>query len=980
LLSAAQSGPPVEDVAGTEPFSAADAMPVFPLAAWNATEAPFPDDRTLHGLFFAQAARSPDALAIVDEECELTYAELARRVNSLARALADRGAGPNRLVGICLDRSADMIAALLAALATGAAYVPLDPTYPADRLSLMVKDARVALVLTQRSVASALPALAAPVVMLDDVDFSAIAPAPAERVSASDLAYVVYTSGSTGQPKGVEVRHRSVINLLFAMRRLLDISAEDRVLAVANISFDMSVPELYLAPLFGAVMIVVSRADATDGRRLLARWQRSGATVMQATPVSWRMLIEAGWQGSPGLKLVCGGEALDPDLARQLVARAGRFWQFYGPTETTVWSTVQEVSRVDGARVPIGRPLANTRLYILDDARRPVPIGSAGELYIGGIGVARGYLRHPDLTAQRFFDDPVAGRMYQTGDLARFLPDGTVEFLGRADDQVKLRGFRIEPGEIEAVLGEHPWVRQPVVVAQPGASDDRQLVAFIVGADPELRSADLRQFVRSRLPDYMVPSRFVAIDTLPLTPNGKVDRQRLQAMAAERPERAGVCLPPRDALEKRLVAIFERLLNIHPVGIHDDFFEFGGTSLQAFQLLESLHDGFEPCVQLSTLYEDGATVARMAERLRDSATGASFGRVNVEPAPIAETLDQAEAYFADECLLIRNRKTEGAVAMAKRRFGAAVREVPDFAGFLAAAAGWVRGANVIVALGGSTTANFPNWPGELAMIPAFCRSGTVILNLADYASYANSHVERLELTLGWLRQHGAAEVAVIFLGGLADGHASHHFCREYLLGARADPSFPRDARLEPHRFGGELQRLNREPPAGAEQATAWVSRRIMAIVRLLEQICADAQCGFFAWLQPLPYLDLSPGYQKLLRRIYDDATHPGSFEIWRRDRNCDEAETRPVLDALRRAWRTAEHESRHGIYLDYSDLFSTCDHVCFTYDGLHYDTTASYLIAQKITTDLPEAFKERTSLLFYGYALDRADDQGRAMS
>jgi amino acid adenylation domain-containing protein len=946
--------------------------PVCALDAWNATAAPFPDDQTLHSLFFAQAARSPDALAIIDKQGELTYAELERRVTSLARTLADLGAGPSCLVGVCLDRSADMIAALLAVLATGAAYVALDPTYPPDRLDYMVTNSPLAVVISQRTVATALPAVAAPVIMLDDVDFSSATAVPAEQVSASNLAYVAFTSGSTGWPKGVEIRHRSVVNLIFAMQRLLDISGEDRMLAVANISFDMSVPELFLALLIGAAVVVVPREEAADGRLLLARWRASRASVIQATPVTWRMLIRAGWRSSPRAKLVCGGEALDPELARQLVARCGPFWNFYGPTETTVWSVAQKVSEVDGACVPIGRPLANTRLYILDDERRPVAIGSVGELYIGGIGVARGYLRHPDLTVERFFDDPVAGRMYRTGDLARFLPDGAVEFLGRADDQIKLRGFRIELGEIEAVLGQHSAVQHAVVIARPGSSDNRRLIAFIVRTSAELRPEDLEQFARAKLPDYMVPTRFVAIDTLPLTPNGKVDRRFLEGMTLERPEAAATYLPPSDAIEEKLVEIFEGLLNIRPIGIDDNFFALGGDSLEAVQLVALIQDGFPLCAEpitVNMLYEQGATVAHLAESLRNSTARPSgdpaseladrAGARAVEHLATTDTVDQAEAYFDDELLLIRNHKTAWVAAITKRRVPVGVSEVSDFEGFLATIARRVPGAKVIVALGDSTTANCSNWPRRLTAIPTFCRSGTIILNLADWSAFANSHVERLELMLDWLRRHGAGDLAVVFFGGFADGHASFKYYQEWLTHKRAEPFSPHDVRLALHKFGDELRRLNREPPAAGAEATDWIASRVLATLRLIEQICAAAHSAFVAVLQPLPYEDFAPGYYRALRRLYDDETHPGSFEIWRCERAHDETGTRPVFDALRSAWSEAKFKSRHGIYLDCSTLLKACDDDCFNVDGEHYSPMATHLIAEMIASHLPDAFKVR---------------------
>jgi amino acid adenylation domain-containing protein len=960
-----------------------------PIRTGTEIATPFSVEATIHSLFFEQAERTPDAIAIIDEQDELTYRQLCAYVRSLARRLSDFGAGPNRRIGIYLERSVDMVTALLAVLATGAAYVPLDPGYPADRLGFMVNDADVMLVITQRSLRNTLPVIAAPVVLIDDLDLSALDAAPSGPVSPDDLAYVIYTSGSTGRPKGVEIRHRSVVNLLLSMQRLLDVTAADTVLTVANISFDMSVPELFLALIVGALMVVVSRAEAADGRRLLARWQQSGATVMQATPVIWRLLIGAGWAGAPGLKLVCGGEAVDADLARQLLARAGRFWNFYGPTEATVWSTAHEVTRIEGPRVPIGRPLANTRLYILDPQQRRVPMGDVGELYIGGVGVARGYLGRPDLTAERFLDDPFAddgaARMYRTGDLASFRPDGSVEFRGRVDHQIKVRGLRIELEEIEAVLAEFPGVREAAVVARPGLSVDLQLIAFVIGTEDVVDRAALRQSLRARLPSYMLPARIIEVDNLPLTLNGKIDRQRLPSMIPQKIERAVPYEPAGDPIEARLVKVFETLLTFRPIGIHDEFFEFGGDSLLALNLLEFVREGFGRVIEVNALYEHGSTVAALARMLRDLPSPDGLDRETIknsedvaafgELVAMRHPVEQAEAYYGNEYLLIRNNKTEEAVARTRKALGGRVREVSDFTGFLAALSGRIHGKNVIVALGDSTTANFNNWPYQLTANPGFRTSDTVILNIADWAVRAGFHIEHLEVTLDWLRRRGASNLAVVFLGGFTEGHKLHESRQEFLSGRQSAPFRSLDYHFNTHRFGGELRRLQHELPSDGGTGLQWYLELTLATLGVMEQICADADSAFVAVMQPLSYADLAPGYHRELRRLYQDEAFRGTYEEWRRERRytpdaffrSPEEEIRPVHDALAAAWRQAGSRQRHGAYVDCSALFRDETDQCFDPDGLHYDSTGTSFIVEAILEHLPKLFRSMR------YPVDQAE-------
>jgi amino acid adenylation domain-containing protein len=456
------------------------------LGEWNATEIKSPEAQTVHRLFELQTEQTPEAAALVFEGEVLTYRELNAKANRLAHFLRDLGVGPEMPVGICVERSADMVVALLAVLKAGGAYVPLDPAYPAERLAYMLTDAGAYLVLTQASLVARLSGQKAAPVCLD-TDAEAIAQKteenPSPTTGAEHLAYVIYTSGSTGRPKGVEITHGSVVNFLTYMRRRPGLNERDTLLAVTTFSFDIAALEIFLPLSVGARVELVRREVAQDGARLAEKLAVSGATVMQATPATWRLLLEAGWSGSPDLKILCGGEPLAPELAQQLLARGSSVWNLYGPTETTIWSTLHQVDGRLGP-VPIGRPIANTQVYVVDGQGQAVPVGVQGELLIGGAGRALGYRGQPELTAEKFIPDPFSGRpgarLYRTGDRARWLPSGELECLGRVDHQVKIRGFRVEPGEIETLLGQHTAVRQAAVVAREDTPGDKRLVAYVV--------------------------------------------------------------------------------------------------------------------------------------------------------------------------------------------------------------------------------------------------------------------------------------------------------------------------------------------------------------------------------------------------------------------------------------------------------------------------------------------------------------------
>ncbi|MEO6859749.1 MAG: amino acid adenylation domain-containing protein [Solirubrobacteraceae bacterium] len=594
------------------------------LVDWNATTAEFPRDSCIHELVAAQVMAHPEAIAIDCAASRLTYLELDRRATQIAHALQAAGAGTGGLVGICLDRTSDMVAGMLGILKSGAAYLPLDPRYPMDRLAFILEDSGTGLILTQRSLVTNLPARDADCICLEDVA-DALGSQPdmpaTTTISADDIAYVLYTSGSTGRPKGVAIRHRSVVNLLTSMAREPGIERTDAVLAITTTSFDMSVPELWLALVSGARMVIAPTEVVVDGRRLGHLIAESGVTFMQATPATWQMLIDSGWSGSPALIALSGGEALNATLADRLLDRCAVLWNAYGPTETTVWSTLAGIKR--GDPITVGRPIANTRVYLLDQRARPVPIGVAGEMFIGGDGVAFGYLNRPELSAERFVSDPfvAGGRMYRTGDRARYRADGNIEFLGRLDHQVKIRGFRIEPGEVEAVLLSHFGVAAAVVVAREDSPGSRLLVAYIVPRDAMPPAAELRDLCRQSLPEYMVPATVVALERLPLTSNGKLDRTALPAPERGRdPERTFT--PARSALEAQLVRVWARTLGLDRVGVDDDFFELGGHSLLAVRLLVRVEAEFGVAVPLATLVEGSATVARIASAIESAAESA----------------------------------------------------------------------------------------------------------------------------------------------------------------------------------------------------------------------------------------------------------------------------------------------------------------------------------------------------------------------
>lgn len=617
------------------------------LIEWNATNAEYPPDQCIHELFEAEARRRPDDVALLFEDDWLAYRELNEQANQVGRYLIEAGVENGELVGLFVSRSLRMVVGLLGILKAGGAYVPLDERYPAERLSFMLKDSGVRVLLTEERLLERLPGYDGRIVYLDAEESKEFSPAKAqsrkvgttsqdflgafaplrEKTTNEQRAYVIYTSGSTGQPKGVEVSHRAVVNLFNSMLSKKLLNATDTMLAVTTPSFDIAAAEIYLPLIAGGRVVIASREVVSDGVQLAKLLANSGATVMQATPATWRMLIDADWQGDSRLKVFSTGEALDRPLADQLLERCAELWNLYGPSETAIFSAAVRVSSGTGP-VPIGAPIANTRFYVVDQVGNPVPIGIYGELYIGGSGLAHAYLNRPELTAEKFVPDPFGSepgaRVYRTGDLVRYCEDGNLEFGGRLDHQVKVRGFRIELGEVEEALSRHDSVRAAVVVAREARPGEQRLIAYVVGNESTPTPGEWRTFLIQRLPEYMIPSLFVGLDELPLLPNGKVNRQALPVPDASRPELRKAFVVPENPTQARLVEIWMNVLGLDRVGIHDDFFELGGDSILATRLVSRVRRIFEVELQLrelfwkSTVFELAAAIEELViQQLED---------------------------------------------------------------------------------------------------------------------------------------------------------------------------------------------------------------------------------------------------------------------------------------------------------------------------------------------------------------------------
>jgi amino acid adenylation domain-containing protein/non-ribosomal peptide synthase protein (TIGR01720 family) len=637
------------------------------LEQWNATHREYADEICVPQLFEARAAEQPEAVALICEGEQVSYGELNRRSNQLAHYLRELGVGPEVVVGLCMDRSVEMVVGLLGILKAGGAYLPLDPTYPQQRISFMLDDAAPSILLTKQSLLPSLPFSAAGILCLDadqHLFFNQSAENPPANINPLNLAYLIYTSGSTGIPKGVQIQHRALINFLSSMQREPGLTADDYLLAVTSLSFDIAALEIFLPLTCGAQVEVVSREMAAQGLLLKDRLIGSSATVMQATPATWRLLAAAGLDGLDGLQRWCGGEALNRELANQLANDQAVVWNLYGPTETTIWSGLWRVP-AGTESVLIGKPIANTQFYVLDEHFRPAPASVPGELYIGGDGVARGYMNRSELTAERFVPDPFGAgtRLYRTGDTVRWRTEGELEYLERRDQQVKVRGYRIELGEIEAVLNEHPSVKESVAAVRDDADGNKRLVAYVVEeAGSEVSASELRQQVRERLPEYMIPSQLIKLESIPLTPNGKVDRKRL-------PDVDGAALivneyvAPRTTVEASLAEIWQRVLMVDRVGVNDNFFELGGDSIVSIQIIAQAKElglQFTP----KDLFQH-QTIATLLEAIGSSAIiGAEQGLVmgQVSLTPIQQWFfgqELNEPHYFNQSVLLELRKPVG---------------------------------------------------------------------------------------------------------------------------------------------------------------------------------------------------------------------------------------------------------------------------------------------------------------------------------
>ena len=652
------------------------------LIEWNNTDCDY-SNLCIHQLFEAQVELTPDKIAVLFESQQLTYKELNQKANQLARYLQSLGVTKETRVGICLERSEKMAIALLGVLKAGGTYIPLDPAFPQERLKFMVDDSGVNFLIADSGTSPLTPLLDKEKGIVEEnslqpplldkerriVEENSLQPPLPDKsrgdetqlyrgevinldnnwelitqqsfenlqpqITPENLAYIIYTSGSTGKPKGVKIAHKSLVNCLESMQQKPGMSENDVMLSVTTLSFDIAALELYLPLISGATLKIISREIATDGIKLIQIIEKNQVTVMQATPATWRLLLTAGWKGNRQLKILCGGEALDISVAKELLDSSKEVWNLYGPTEATIWSSVArlewgqgdketrrqgEISQYGSGFVPIGKPINNTQFYVLDDCLQPVPIGVPGQLYIGGVGLAKGYLNKPGLTAEKFIPNPFSSSLsapsapsapsassassapsalYKTGDLVRYLPDGNLEYLSRIDNQVKLRGFRIELGEIESVLMQHPDVKQAVVTLYKN-NDDEKLIAYVLPSS-DISQSELRQFLQDKLPAYMIPSNYMMLEEFPLTPNRKIDRKALPTPEKIRPELENYVIP-KTKIEQEIAQIWQEVLQVEKIGIHDNFFDLGGHSLLMVKVQSKLREKFSHDVSLVEMF------------------------------------------------------------------------------------------------------------------------------------------------------------------------------------------------------------------------------------------------------------------------------------------------------------------------------------------------------------------------------------------
>ena len=631
---------------------------------WNATGAEYPAEKGVNEMIEEQVERSPEEAAVIYEDQQLSYGELNRRANQFAHYLEKLGVGPEVQVAICVQRSLEMVIGLLGVLKAGGAYVPMDPGYPGERLAYMLEDSQAQVVVTQQELVERLPLSRARLVCIDR-DWERVAQEsdgnPAAGVKPENLAYVIYTSGSTGSPKGVRIERRALTNFIDSMGHKPGFGERDVLIAVTSLSFDISMLEIFLPVVSGGRVVVASREAVADGFQLMRMLMDSGATHMQATPATWRLLVEAGWKGGAGMSVLCGGEALPPDLANKLLERSPLVWNLYGPTETTIWSSMWSVEERCGA-VPIGRPIRNTQIYVTDGRYQPVPIGVEGKLYIAGAGVAQGYMNRADMTADTFvpnvFGKP-GSRMYRTGDVARYSPDGELEYVGREDHQVKLRGYRIELGEIEAALSEHETVKQCVVIVREYEGGEKRLVGYVVGREEEgVRGEELRRYLRGKLPEYMVPWAIVELKEMPMTANGKLDRKRLPAPEVGQAEGGEERVRGRTPIEEIVSDIFSEVLGEDEVGVNENFFEIGGHSLLATQVISRVREALGVEIGVRAVFESPTVsgLARAVERERGAGREKDGGAIKT----VSRDLELPLSYAQQRLWFIQQMEPESA--------------------------------------------------------------------------------------------------------------------------------------------------------------------------------------------------------------------------------------------------------------------------------------------------------------------------------
>ncbi len=611
------------------------------LKLWNNTHSAYPKHKTFQDLFYEAASKYPESTALRFGQKIYSYKTLNEISNQVASFLLGQNVKQGDRIALAIDRSPEMVIALLAIMKSGAAYIPVDPLYPQKRIEFVLQDSSAKILITSKKYKGRF-GYSANELLIEDI-FVGLSSLPKENIdvkaNGSELAYVLYTSGSTGNPKGVQIEHHSLVNFLLSMQKTPGIRPDDSLLAITTISFDIAGLEIYLPLISGAELVLADTESAKDGRVLLDIIEGQNISMMQATPSTWRMVIEAGWEKKLPLKILCGGEALPKDLADKLIARGSSLWNMYGPTETTIWSAVKQIKTSDEA-ITIGRPINNTQLFILDDYQKPLPEGSVGEIYIGGDGVARGYLNRPDLTNEKFADNPFhdfAGKkIYRTGDLGKFVDGGEVQCLGRIDHQVKIHGYRIELEEIEQALLRQPGIKEAVVVA----NQDR-LAAYIVpdnsatqevsGNNNEFNEswqgqqllANWKQGIKELLPEYMLPKDFVVLKKLPQTPNGKIDRNALPKPLQNAENQTKKFVAPRTENEKLIAAIWAKLLGLEEVSIRDDFFELGGHSLIAVQAMTNLEKETGKRLPLASLFE-APTVERLSQLLETNERAKNF--------------------------------------------------------------------------------------------------------------------------------------------------------------------------------------------------------------------------------------------------------------------------------------------------------------------------------------------------------------------